>query len=76
MARLRRLVGMGGSCSPSDHEVFGYDTPMALRPQIKSLADGQLVQSSKDDNDKRRKTIVVTPRGWLVNYKRTGYEKP
>ena len=49
---------------------------MALRPQIKSLEDGQLVQSSKDDNDKRRKTIVVTPRGWLVNYKRTGYEKP
>jgi hypothetical protein len=69
------LVGMGGSCSPSDHEEFGYDTPMALRPQIKSLEDAQLVQSSKDDNDKRRKTIVVTPRGWLVNYKRTGYEK-
>jgi hypothetical protein len=70
------LVELGGSCSPGDHEQFGYDTPMALRPQIKSLEDAQLVQSSTDDKDKRRKTIVVTPRGWLVQYKRSGYERP
>lgn len=60
------LVGMGGSCSPSDHDSFGYDTSMAMRPQIKSLEDAQLVLSTREDTDQRRKTISVTPRGWLV----------
>lgn len=70
------LVGMGGTCSPSDNEVFGYNTPMALRPQIKALEDANLVVSSIDDTDKRRKTISVTPRGWLVQYARSGYKTP
>lgn len=53
---------MGGTCSLSDNEAFGYSTPMALRPQIKALEDANLVVSSIDDTDKRRKTISVTPR--------------
>lgn len=70
------LIEMGGACSPSDHESFGYDTPMALRPQVKALEDVNLVASSVDESDKRRKTISVTPRGWLVNYARSGYSMP
>jgi len=61
---------MSGSCSPSDHREFGYDTPQAMRPQVKSLEDAQLVLSTKDDIDQRRKTVGVTPRGWLVSYAR------
>jgi DNA-binding MarR family transcriptional regulator len=70
------LAGMGGTCSPSDNEAFGYSTPMALRPQIKALEDANLVVSSIDDTDKRRKTISITPRGWLVQYARSGYKTP
>lgn len=70
------LVGGGGSCSPSDYERFGFNSPMAMRPHVKALEDVNLVQSSVDDTDKRRKTIAVTPRGWLVNYHRTGYAVP
>ena len=49
---------------------------MALRPQIKALEDVNLVASAIDDTDKRRKTISITPRGWLVNYARNGYRVP
>jgi hypothetical protein len=68
------LVALGGTCSPSDNESFGYDTPMALRPQVKALEDVNLVVSALGESDRRRKTISVTPRGWLVNYSRTGYK--
>jgi hypothetical protein len=53
--------------SPSDHLDFGYDSPMALRPQIKILEDLGLLKSSKDEKDKRRKNIQVLPKGWLVH---------
>jgi hypothetical protein len=52
--------------SPSDCEEFGYKTPMALRPQIKALEEVGVLVSTQDDTDKRRKTIQVTPKGWLV----------
>lgn len=68
-----KIVDMGGTVSPSDHGKFGYDTPMAMRPQIKSLEDVGLVESTIDETDQRRRTISVTPKGWLVNYSRRGY---
>lgn len=52
--------------SPSDCEEFGYDTPMALRPQIKSLETVGVLVSAVEDGDKRRKSIIVTPKGWKV----------
>lgn len=67
------LVTAGGSCSPGDFEQFGFNSPMAMRPHIKSLEDANLAQSSVDDTDQRRKTILVTPRGWLVDYARRGF---
>lgn len=52
--------------SPSDCESFGYSSPMAMRPQIKVLETAGLLVSSVDDEDKRRKTIQVTAKGWKV----------
>jgi hypothetical protein len=68
------LAESGGTCSPSDNEKFGYNTSMALRPQIKALEDANLVMSVIDESDKRRKTISISPRGWLVRYARSGYK--
>lgn len=68
-----KIVDMGGAVSPSDHQRFGYDTPMAMRPQIKSLEDAGLVESAIDETDQRRRTISLTPKGWLVNHSRRGY---
>lgn len=59
-------VEMGGSFSPGDYEDFGYDSNQALRPQVRKLEELQLLAAKRDDDDKRRKTIAVTPRGWLV----------
>lgn len=43
---------------------------------MKQLEDANLVDSTIDESDSRRRTIVVTSNGWLVNYKRTGYQEP
>jgi hypothetical protein len=55
--------------APSDYKAFGFETPQALRNYIKSLETVDLIVSVRDDSDKRRKTIQVTPKGWLVNFK-------
>lgn len=68
------LIGLGGSASPSEYEQFGYETQQAMRPQLKILEDANLIESAIDETDKRRRTIVVTSRGWIVNYKRCGYQ--
>ncbi|MEZ8695071.1 hypothetical protein AB6D15_22820 [Vibrio splendidus] len=70
------LITFGGSASPSDYERFGYDTQQAMRPQLKTLEDANLIESAIDETDKRRRTIVITSRGWIVNYKRLGFKAP
>lgn len=70
------LVSLGGSCSPSDYETFGFNSPMAMRPHVKDLEEANVVISSVADADQRRKHIALTSRGWLVNYQRSGYQAP
>lgn len=69
------IVTMGGSVAPSDHQDLGFETQMAMRPHIKTLEDVGLVDSTIDETDQRRRTIALTPKGWLVNYSREGYPK-
>ena len=70
------IVDFGGSCSPSDHPLFGYENQPPMRAQVRALEEANLVESSVDDTDKRRKTISVKPRGWVVYYARNGYKAP
>ncbi len=65
------LCAHGGSCSPGDFAAYGFNSPEAMRPQVKSLEDANLLSSTIDDDDKRRKTIALTSVGWLVRYART-----
>ena len=69
-----RLVELGGTCSPSDYAEFGFESGQALRPHVKNLEDANLVLSSIDESDRRRKTISISPRGWFVQYYRSGYQ--
>lgn len=71
-----RLVELGGSCSPSDHAEFGLESSRALRPHVKNLEEANLLQSSLDKSDRRRKTISLSPRGWFVQYHRSGHQLP
>lgn len=70
------LIILGGSCSPSEFEPFGFASREAMRPYVKSLEDANLVNSAIDEDDSRRRTIEITPNGWLVHYKRSGYQLP
>lgn len=60
-------VAVDGVFSPSDYEHFQFNSVMAFRPHVRDLEAAGLVVSTQDDGDKRRKTIQVTPKAWLVN---------
>ncbi|GAD09327.1 hypothetical protein GFGA_1c1145 [Gluconobacter frateurii NBRC 103465] len=57
-----------GISPTGDYGEFGYDSPQALQPYLRSLEQAALIESTIDDSDRRRKTITLTPRGWLVEY--------
>src|SRR5207247_6120687 len=62
---------IGGSFAPGDFAAFGFNSAEAFRPSVKELEDVHLVDSVRDDTDQRRKSIVVTPKGYLVaNYRK------
>lgn len=65
---FKDAVKLNGVFSPSDYEDFNYKSIPAMRPQVKDLEDAGLLVSTQDEGDKRRKTIQITPKGWLVNY--------
>lgn len=54
--------------SPGDFAEFGFANMQAFRPHIRDLENVQLLVSTQDDSDKRRKTIQVTGHGWLVKH--------
>ena len=68
------LIEFGGSCSPSEFEFFEFSSNAAMRPYVKTLEEANLVNSAIDEDDSRRRTIEITPNGWLVHYKRSGYK--
>jgi len=61
---------LGGNFSPSDYQIFGFNSPANLTPYVNGLRDCGLVSAVKDDLDKRRKTIQISAKGWLVYYAR------
>lgn len=60
-------IAVDGSFSPSDFEDFQFNSVPAFRPHVKDLESTGLVVSTQDEGDKRRKTIQITPKGWLVH---------
>ena len=64
---FQKAVGVGGVFSPSDYEDFEFNSVQAFRPSIRDLEAVGLLVSTQDDGDKRRKTIQITPKGWLVD---------
>jgi hypothetical protein len=62
-----KAVELGGSFSPSEFAVFGYQTMPSLRVQVKALENARLVTVSKADNtDARRRTVSLTEQAWFV----------
>lgn len=65
---FEELTAAGGSCAPGDNEEFGFGTPQQMRTNLAALEDAELVTSTRDEADQRRKTINVTAKGWLVSH--------
>jgi len=63
-----RSIKMGGKFSPSQYEEFGYKTPEGLRAQVRILEQNRLLTSLREDSDQRMKSVLVTPKGYLVAY--------
>jgi hypothetical protein len=61
-----RAAFFGGLFSPSDYPSFGFNSMPVFRPKIADLEEIGLVVSTQDESDKRRKTIQITSKGWLV----------
>lgn len=68
------ICAAGRDVSPSEFAAFNFQSQQAMRPQVKALEDASLVVSTIDEDDARRRTISVTPRGWLVRYARSEYQ--
>jgi hypothetical protein len=71
--RPKAMEVFGRACekivfSPSDHNDFGFNSIPAFRPHIRDLESVGLLVSTQDEGDKRRKTIQVTPKGWMVKH--------
>ena len=62
------IIKYGGVLSPSDFDKFGFNSLQALRPQVLELEKVAMLTSTVDESDNRRKTIQVTPKGWLTSY--------
>lgn len=67
MRVFKHAVSIGGVFSPSDFTEFGFKGIPQFRPSIKDLEAAGLLVSTRDEGDKRRKTIQVTAKGWKVN---------
>lgn len=65
---FKDILFHGDSFSPSDFNLFGFNSVPAMRPQIKDLEDVGVIQSSKDESDNRRKSIQLTSKGYFVGY--------
>lgn len=68
-------VERGGSFSPGDYQEFEFESVQALRPSVRDLEVVGLLVSTQDDTDKRRKTIQITPKGWMVSRARAEKNK-
>lgn len=77
---FNHAVHVNGVFSPSDFLDFGFNGIPQFRPSIKDLENAGLLVSTRDEGDKRRKTIQITAKGWLINYhlksKKTSVSEP
>jgi hypothetical protein len=62
------IINSGGQCSPGAFKDFGFETPQAMRFQVLTLEAANLVKSVRNEEDNRRKTILVTSSGWMVEF--------
>ena len=51
-----------------DYELFDFTSSQRMKNCVKSLESVGLLISVIDENDNRRKSIQITPKGWFVSH--------
>ena len=68
------MADRSDGCSPSDFLDFSFNNAQAMQPHLRTLEQANLIDSTQEDGDRRRKTINLTPLGWMVRYRRDDYK--
>lgn len=70
-----RAIELGGSFSLADYAEFNYKDVNGLRPHINAMEKYGMLTRYIAEDDKRRKTINITAKGWFLNYALTNVKK-
>lgn len=62
------VLQLGDSFAFSDFEICGFKNQQSYKNCIQELETVGLVVSVMDENDNRRKSIQITPKGWFVSH--------
>lgn len=65
---FRDILIIGGECSFSDFEMFEVISKNEMKEIVKELEAAGLIVSVVDENDRRRKSIQITPKGWFISH--------
>ncbi|MEL6674364.1 MAG: hypothetical protein AAFR61_19305 [Bacteroidota bacterium] len=65
---FKDAIEIDGIFAMGDFQLFEYQSAQKMRSCIRSLESVGLVVSVIDENDHRRKSIQITPKGWFVSH--------
>ncbi|RZT60531.1 MarR family winged helix-turn-helix transcriptional regulator [Leucobacter luti] len=68
------LSAAGGSCAPGDFADFGFNSLQAMRTCLVHIERAHLIDAEIDEDDRRRRTVSLSSKGWLVRYARSKFE--
>lgn len=66
----------GRDFAPGEFARFGFNSQPVMVPHVGALEESGLVVSAIDETDRRRRTVSVTPKGWLVRFARMQERAP
>jgi hypothetical protein len=70
------LAQAGGRCGAGEHERYGFNTQQQMGGATTTLVNANLVIRETDPENATRYIHSITPVGWLVYFKRNGFELP
>ncbi len=70
------LARDGGRCKAAEFEHYEFNTQQQMGAAATALVNANLVIRETDPDNAARNIHSITPQGWLVFFKRNGYQPP
>jgi hypothetical protein len=71
-----QLAQAGGRCGAGEYEAYGFNTQQQMGGATTTLVSANIVIRETDPENAARNIHSVTPVGWLVYFKRNGFQAP